>query len=307
MARQRRQSRLRALRRHLAPPTPTAGGGGAAPLARTKAHTFDVALMHDPRPYLPAEDPPSAHQPELTAEEVERFKQTGVICKRQLLPAAPLRRWVDRLWAEAVPAVIDRADRSTWVDVAERWTCSEPANIDAADVEGSSRLGADGILHHCWDGDAVKGGPAEPAFVADTSAHPKVLAIVEGLIGAPLRRPTRTRGIYSIWPRSHSGRPSAQLSPHLDTETAQLLATVYLDRVGPSDGCFTVWPGSHRIMYDASDDEINWAPNDRYQPLLRRVKEEVQPRALTGGCGDVFFWHPRTVRTPPPHRLLFGM
>ena len=95
MARQRRQSRLRALRRHLAPPTPTSGGGGAAPLARTKAHTFDVALMHDPRPYLPAEDPPSAHQPELTAEEVERFKQTGVICKRQLLPVvAPLRRWV---------------------------------------------------------------------------------------------------------------------------------------------------------------------------------------------------------------------
>ena len=55
----------------------------------------------------------------------------------------------------------------------------------------------------------------DPEFVEATTAHPNVLHMAEALMGGPVKRPRRNRGIYSIFPRDPEG-PASTLGPHMD-------------------------------------------------------------------------------------------
>ena len=136
----------------------------------------------------------------------------------------------------------------------------------------------------------------DPDFVADSSAHPSVLKLVEvrfqeknldfllknlnfrfknldfiiknlhfiikqALLGGPVKRPRRNRGIYSIFPRDQTrdrptststfdspadqeAPPEAQLNPHADMQPFEMGGATYFSKVGARSGGFTIWPGS---------------------------------------------------------------
>ena len=80
-----------------------------------------------------------------------------------------------------------------------------------------------------------------PGFLDVYPHEPALLRTVESLIGGPVKRPNRSRGLYTIWPageRSAEERAACELGPHNDMETEQLLSTALLGDVGPLDGAF---------------------------------------------------------------------
>ena len=153
-----------------------------------------------PTALVRARDLPSATRPELTPEEVERFKRDGFVLKRGLIPRAELEPWVDRLWATAegdpkFAGSLSRADPASWQDPGERWRChtDHGHGRDEVHLTPNSQWRWHGLGH-------------DPAFVAASSAHPNVLRLVESLLGGPIKRPTRNRAIYSIFPRTVRAR-----------------------------------------------------------------------------------------------------
>ena len=121
--------------------------------------------------------------------------------KRKLIPAELLTPWLDRLWAAAPPSV-DRSDSSTWVEPAERWGPNSTDNHGPFTADGRS---TSRDPHHLTPNSQWRAHVLghDPEFVAATSGHPKLLHVVEQLLGGPLRKPTRNRGIYSCVSVSH--------------------------------------------------------------------------------------------------------
>jgi hypothetical protein len=69
-------------------------------------------------------------------------------------------------------------------------------------------------------------------FLAATARHPDALAVVEALIGGPVKLPGRNRGIYAIFPQSQGGG----LGPHVDSHTFECQMVTYLGPVEDNSG-----------------------------------------------------------------------
>lgn len=218
----------------------------------------------------------------MSPAEVSHFKEQGYVIKRGLLPADSLAPFVDEAW-EQVPAGIDRGDPATWLDAGSRWVSNNLYHAHGGVCTNPPDENSGGRLW--WD-------CSSDDFLGATSWSAAMLTLVEALIGGPVKRPGRCRGMYTIWPRrgefESANAAGATLGPHVDTETEQLLAVThrplpsrrrrhsiahhgvdrmrmvtvcaqvtYLSKVGPSGGNFVVWPGSHKLMYAGFDEEIN--------------------------------------------------
>lgn len=73
---------------------------------------------------------------------------------------------------------------------------------------------------------------SDQTWLADTSAHPNVLHMVEALIGGPVKVPTRNRGIYCMFPHADPGN----LGPHHDWHPFDLGGMAYISAVAPFSG-----------------------------------------------------------------------
>jgi hypothetical protein len=56
---------------------------------------------------------------------------------------------------------------------------------------------------------------------------------------------------------------------------------------------FTIWPGSHKQVYYAHAEALNWTPTDEFPKVMERVRQEIQPVQMTGDIGDCVFTHHR--------------
>ena len=91
-----------------------------------------------------------------------------------------------------------------------------------------------------------------------------MLKIVETLLGGPIKKPKRNRGIYSIFPRTMTQPrerstttfdseqkggepPEAQLNPHLDMQPFEMGGATYFSKIGPRSGGFTVCERPPRV------------------------------------------------------------
>ena len=254
-------------------------------------------MQEDPvHTLLPAQDSangmPETDNPVLTTGDVSHFKQRGFIVKRGLIPAEVLRPWLDRLW-QTPPRGVSREDPSTWADPGEHWPNStDDHGPFTADGYSTSR-----DPHHLTPNSQWRAHILghDPGFVDATSTYPPLLRLVEELLGGTLRRPTRNRGIYSIFPRpSLRADPSRMLAPHLDMVPLELNGALYLDHVGPQSGAFTVWPGSHIPLWDLSIEDVNFVPpsKDEYEAVREDIEARVQPLEFAGEVGDVILVHP---------------
>lgn len=291
------------------PPHPPPKGdfeGFGAPGLTTKP--LDPPYL-EPRSLTRDQDLPGAESLGLTAEEAAFFREKGYIVKRNLIPLEELKPF-EELWWEQPPvteAGLRRDDPQTWVAPGKRWpkenrwgteniwmgTTKWPCNVgEAAHEPRPGGTVGEKIMRTPYNLDCAghvwrwHGIGHDEDFVRATSAHPKMLHMIEALMGGPVRRPRRNRGIYTVFPREKA----TSMGPHHDGGgCGELMAVTPVMPVLPRSGGFTIWPGSHRLFYETSEQALNWVPTERSKEVMNRVKATVEPVEFCGNPGDVIF------------------
>ena len=242
----------------------------------------------------------------LSRGEVEFFVSNGFLMKRRLLARKAVDEALDRAWAhllehvpmDATARSLTRGDPSTWRDPV--WGPLEKPD-EAGPYQGRQRVnhgGATVKLHDLGSADCL---------VDLLPNNPDVRAVATALLG-DLRPSERTRGVYALFPttipddeRGLARRNATALGPHTDRVCQQLNACAYLSDVKPRNGGFTVYPGSHQVMFRAHRYAANWSPQPDFRDALKQVVDEIEPYELVGEAGDVIFWHGRTVHSSGIH------
>ncbi len=251
----------------------------------------------------------------LSAAEAQFFQENGFLVKPGLLNKDQTARALDRVWAHLERYVplhpdaerrVTRDDRDSWFD--PRWAsmAPHPAVGPFQGRQPREYYGRTVKLHDIG---------AAPWLLDLLPHNLVVLSLANAILGDNLKPVRCTRGVYGLFPhRSPSGSPVAgdaaaqapqprgsMLGPHMDQVSQQLNVCAYLDDVQPRNGGFTVWPGSHRVMWDAHRTEANWSPAKGFGRRLREISTTIEPFELVGPAGSVIFWHGRTVHSAGIH------
>ena len=275
---------------------------------------------HAPRPSTPDLDPPGADQLGLSPEEIAQFREQGYIIKRGLIPPEVFEPF-HALWWQQPPIVnagVNENDPRTWVAPGkhwppdQRWSTADnwmgegawPRDEDARrGAEAGERVGrlphklTQDIANDVWRWHGIG---HDPDFVNATTAHPNVLHMAEALMGGPVKRPHRNRGIYSIFPRDPEGDES-NLGPHMDANMTELMVVTYMSRIGPRQGGFTIFPTSPQRLYPTSEQAYNWVATDASRDAMDAIKQDVVPLEFVGEPGDVLFAHALMVHSAGIH------
>ncbi len=266
--------------------------------------------VHVARPISADLDPPGADRLGLTEEEIAQFRESGYLIKRGLIPRETFASFFDLWWQQppVTAAGMLRDDPSSWVSPGEHWPAEnrwaladnwmgrgawpspEDARPGATVGERVGRLPhklTTDINNAVWRWHGIG---HDPAFVSATSAHPRVLHMAEALMGGPVKRPRRNRGIYSIFPRQSSDA-EPRLGPHMDANITEMSVVTYLADVAPNSGGFTIYPTSPQLLYPTSEQALNWVATDASKPAMDYIKANIQPLEFVGKAGDVLFCH----------------
>ena len=255
-------------------------------------------------------DMPDLSEPGRAVSEAEAtfFRDRGFIVKKGLLDPVKLTSAFDNIWSHQLakmPTIaeagwqLSREDRETWVN--PRWLSMEP-HPTSGPFQGRwpiEHYGRTEKLHDIGDED----------YLLDLLPNDdRVQAIAKTLLDEDLRPSVQTRGVYAIFPTCNSADPDgtrrlngASLGPHVDQVCQQLNVCAYLDHVAPRNGGFTVYPGSHKIMFHAHRYESNWSPLASYRDAMQNVIENIEPVELIAEKGSVIFWHGRMVHSAGVH------
>lgn len=241
----------------------------------------------------------------VTAAEVDFFVANGFLVKHGLVDESAADIALGRVWAHLLDRVprqagwqLRREDPSTWTG--PRWG-PVPPTPKAGPHAGRLRiehLGTTVKLHDLGSAShLLRLVPNDPA----------VREVATALLGE-LRPSSRTRGVYAVFPKGagqqevlSSKAVAAALTPHTDRVCQQLNVCVYLDDVPPRNGGFTLYPGSHRTMFQAHRYHANWSPTPSYRTAVAQVVADTQPVELAAAKGDAIFWHGRTVHSAGAH------
>ncbi len=240
--------------------------------------------------------------------EIDFFRKNGFLVKKGLLDPAKLAPAFDQIWSHLLEKVpvrhgsgwhLVREDRGTWMN--PQWAPMEPhpASGPYQGRQPIEQYGRTVKLHDIGDAD----------YLLDLLPNdPNVQAVAEALLGENLRPNVRTRGVYALFPTMDPADPNGKkrlrgtsLGPHSDQVCQQLNACAYLDDVAPRNGGFTLYPGSHKIMFQAHKYESNWSPLQSYNDSMQKVIEDIEPVELIGEKGSVIFWHGRMVHSSGIH------
>ncbi len=287
-------------------------GGIPAPRPKDPESAFGTSTPPAlrPKPLTPDMDPPGSGALGLSAEETEQFRSQGYVVKRGLIPKGAFAPFIDLWWQQppVLAAGLKPDDPRTWVAPGRHWPEENRWGLarnwmGRGDWPGpeDERAGAGvgervGRLPYKLTRDLSNdvwrwhGIGHDPAFVAATSAHPNVLHMAQLLLGGPVKRPRRNRGIYSIFPRDPDG-PESRLGPHMDASMTEMSVVAYLDDVPPNSGGFTIYPTSPQLLYPTSEQALNWVATEESKTAMDHIKANVQPIEFTGRAGDVIFCH----------------
>ncbi len=274
----------------------------------------------DPMPTTPDQDLPGTNKPGLTPQEIEHFREFGYVIKRGLLPAETFSDVIDLWWQQppVLTAGLKRHDPGTWATPGRHWPAENRWGL-ADNWMGDGpwpgpedpRMGANigervgrlpykvtrDIGNDVWRWHGIG---HDPDLVNRTSAHPSVLHMAELLMGGPVKRPWRNRGIYAIFPRD-SEYPATKLGPHMDQNMTEMMVVTYLEDVAPRSGGFTIYPTSPHRLYPTSGQAMNWLATDASRAAMDNIKTSIQPVEFCGKAGDVLFCHGLMVHSAGIH------
>ena len=258
---------------------------------------------------LESEESGSTSNPcELTSTEIDFFVEHGYLVKRQIVEEQHLKQdALEFAWSYLLENLpydpdtswrISRENTASWFT--PKWRRMPPAD-DHGFYEGRQRINYGGQtikLHDIGH---------KQVFLELLPNHVNVRHIAAHLLSADLRESTRTRGVYALLPKRRTSEEKMEyvrtraLGPHTDRVCQQLNVCTYLDSVPPRGGGFTVYPGSHKIMFQAHETESNWSPTPEFRDAIAHVRETITPVEFAGEAGDVIFWHGRTVHSSGVH------
>ena len=245
----------------------------------------------------------------LSEAEVDHFKTNGFVVKPGLIDPKQVRQVLDRVWdftttcssakEEGAP-YLDRQDIRSWRN--PRWI-KQPPPDQTGPYQGRERVAVHGrtIKMHIL---------GNQRYLRDlVKSNDDIQHIAQHLLAEDLKPVHRTRGVYAVFPRplSEDGEESKEepspdmLGPHTDRVCQQLNVCIYLDDVPARNGGFTLYPGSHQVMFNAHQFESNWSPTDKFQASLKEVVDSITPVEIAGEAGDVIFWHGRCVHSAGIH------
>jgi hypothetical protein len=253
---------------------------------------------------LPPTEPTSFTDPiyfknatSLNDKEIKHFKTEGFIVKRGLINEPTIFAQVaNHIWENVPRALIQRDKPNTWIEPPEdQWT-----------EEDSLQVGL--LAHNNWkirsrgpDGIGTEG------FLIDNIAnHPNVREVVKNLIGEPVQKARRVRGIYCVFPSKRGA--INRYKAHVDYMASHLAAMVIADDIGPRCGGFMLWPGSHLALHPywntvhGGGMDPDQAAN--FQKAREKIIRETTPVEFTGSAGDVMFWHPRALHSAGINRSI---
>ena len=221
----------------------------------------------------------------LTANEIEFFKVHGFLINIGLIDSTACERVLDRVWKYLFDHVVDenqsaltRDNSLTWRNLV--WRLQAKADTSGFD-EGRPPIVAMGNTVKLHD------LGSEELIVDLLPRNNNVRAVATLLLSAELRPSCRTRGVYGLFPNrteldasKEKSDWTKQLGPHCDQVCQQLNVCTYLEDVAPRSGAFTVYPGSHRIMYRAHEYDANWSPRASFRDALADVVNTIEPYEL---------------------------
>ena len=242
--------------------------------------------MLEPIPYLGIEA--STSKTNLTEDEVTQFKKNGFIVKPGLIQETQsFTKLVDYFW-DSIPT------EQPCRDLPNAW--AESAH-DGWSEEFHRTVGV--LKRGIWKLRSPEKYGCEREILELTANHPRVISVVQKLIGSPVSQSHRVRGIYAVFP---SLDPSeARLGPHVDHSAAHLSAMVIMDTINEGMGGFTVWPGSHLALHRffQTTQGAHFQPKlmDEYKESFKKILNDTSPVEFIGNAGDVVFWHPRLIHS----------
>jgi hypothetical protein len=255
----------------------------------------------------------------LVKDQLSFFKTNGYLIVPNLLDTGLCDRARDLLW-QSLPggADIKRDDPKSHVGpFSERDTNDDPLNSRLGFRWQVRQHSTDADLIHLLYSDAVL-AIAEQLFGAEL-ALPVIGGSVMGSQGSawpngpidPAQASQGVRGIYATLPYPENDtEPHPDSAAHTDGHPFMLSLVGLIDDCPLGGGAFTVWPGSHRRLYDKHAMQYDQARvpyydhlpsfkgivhSPEYRSELRRILKEVQPVDCWGEKGDVVFWHHRMV------------
>jgi hypothetical protein len=220
----------------------------------------------------------------LTPEEISFFKREGYLVKKGVLDPALMARARDRLWVGAPPSM-KRDDPNTW--------------IGPFRPEEENEGGENARKGHSWQ---YREPAKEELLVRMLVANPVIVGWAEQLLGeGSFDTRERVRGIYCRLPMGDA--PEKPLVCHCDVGPDSLHETPFqtllnpgvgviglIASIPPNGGAFTVWPGTHKKIYDLFINTEGLARNDAYKARIIQFNDDRYVDGC-GEAGDVLLWH----------------
>ena len=227
----------------------------------------------------------------LTTEEIQTFKRQGYLIKRGILDPELMARARERKWAGAPPRM-KKDDPTTWPGP---WRPEE----ELQEASDNCRQG------FTWK---YREPASEEWLVGMIATNPVIFGWAEQLLGegevvTPERRdgPSGVRGIYCRLPSGHL--PEKPTICHCDVGPDRLHSTPHeilfavglgvvglIEDIPPHGGAFTVWPGTHRIIYDLFLSIEGLERNEAYKKRIIEFNDDLHVEGF-GKAGDVLLWH----------------
>ena len=267
----------------------------------------------------------------LSEEEIQFFIKNGFLVKRNILDPELCAVARDRLWAGNTSEYLKRDAPETWVNGIPRVDrMTTPDGMNDRSQEFSWRL-----RELSGDEDMIKLLPLrvfswfEQLLGENEVVEPEVTSSASNpdlrgsrLRGWPVWGGKELRGIYCVLPEkrvssSSSLRRAALVGAHIDPEPVHLVVSGYIDDVPKNGGGIAVFPGSHRLLYEANPESVDIACYSILHPPhlengaaefvlpqpsgLKDLLNDIEPYEFCGGEGDVILWHGRIFHSATPN------
>ena len=219
--------------------------------------------------------PGMAALPPLTAEEISTFKTLGFLVKRNVLSQELCAKARDRLWAGNTSSFLRRDDPSTWGVLPEEDRVSTPDGLNDRTAQWRLReLSGDADLIELlprrvfpWCEQLLGEGEVVEPEVTSSPEDPDPRG--KRLRGWPVWGGYELRGLYCNLPTEHTPdsptmAAAARQGAHIDPEPMHCVVSGYIDDVPKGGGGLALFPGSHRLLYNAEPASADLA---RYSTL----------------------------------------